>query len=282
MDSSTIRPFIIQNQDNYIMALVHIIIALLCLLGLIITIPLQKWWKSPATQKTFGFWHVTRLRLWIVCLFCLVMVSQDRYRKEKRHSYSNPNAAQSQIDTYKDLYNQALKLPIPVDEDDMDMKGISKKDSEYHYDDIAVMRYYWGGKDVETKQEKGRRYVKSLKDGTWIEVENFTLLQLGAKFINELYDDEYIDYEIYRYYIDPKYSEDGGRYVNDFPCAEDLSAPIEFWDCKGVIDGEYVDTAVKLYYEGIHGHLNIVDRGDEIFVMIRDDARGWVPVDRLE
>lgn len=262
-------------------SLVYSIIALLCLLGLIITIPLQKWWKSPATQKTFGFWHVTRLRLWIVCLLCAVMVGKDQYRKEKRHSY--PNAAQSRLrDRYERLYYQALKLPSLVNEDGIDMKGISEKNSEYYFDDIAVMRYYWGEKDVETKQEKGRRYVKSLKDGTWIEVENFTLLQLGAKFIKELYNDEYIDYEIYRYYIEPKYSEDGGRYVNDFPCAEDLSAPIEFWDCKGVIDGEYVDTAVKLYYEGIHGHLNIVDRGYKISVMIRDDARGWVEVDRID
>ena len=147
-------------------SLAYSIIALLCLLGLIITIPLQKWWKSPATQKTFSFWRVTRLRLWIVCLFCLVMVSQDRYRKEKRHSY--PNAALR--DRYEYLYNQALRLPFPVDKEDVDIKGISKKDSEYYYDDIAVMRYYWGGKDVETKKEKGRKYVKSLRYGNWIEV----------------------------------------------------------------------------------------------------------------
>lgn len=62
------------------------------------------------------------------------MVSQDRYRKEKRHSY--PNAALR--DRYKYLYNQALRLPFPVDKEDVDIKGISKKDSEYYYDDIAV------------------------------------------------------------------------------------------------------------------------------------------------
>ena len=131
--------------------LVYSIIALLCLLGLIITIPLQKWWKSPATQKTFGFWHVTRLRLWIVCLLCVVMA-----KDQKRHSY--PNAAQSRLkDRYERLYDQALKIPFPVDKEGVDIKGISKKESEYYYDDIAVMRYYWGGKDVETKQEKGKR-----------------------------------------------------------------------------------------------------------------------------
>lgn len=233
----------------------------------ILTRILERWCKTPITQKTFSFWSVMRLCLLFVFLM-LDNVIRTRTSKADKLEYVA-------------LYEQALKVPFLSSEDgeDVTLKGISKNNSDYYYDDVAVMHYYLGEEDVETKKEKGRTFVKSLKNKDWIEVENFTLLQLGYKLFDG-YDDERIDYETYRNYIKPQYNENGLRYVNDFPYAEDLRAPIKFWDCKGVIEGKYVDTAVKLYYEGIRGHLNIVDHGDEILVMCRDD-HGWIEVDRI-
>lgn len=177
------------------MTLVFAIIGLLCLLGFIVIIPLQIWWKSPVTKKTFSFWHVVRLYLWIGFLACGFVV----------------------------------KI-------------------------IEEQNYYSFEQRIQRLKERAMKKHE---------------------------DNQFKDYDIYKQYMSPRYC-DGGLVINDFPCAPDLSAPKKFWNCKGVKDGKYVDTAVKLYYEGIHGHLRIEERGDEIFVMIRDDARGWVEVDRID
>lgn len=117
----------------------------------ILTRILERWCKTPITQKTFSFWSVMRLCLLFVFLM-LDNVIRTRTSKADKLEYVA-------------LYEQALKVPFLSSEDgeDVTLKGISKNNSDYYYDDVAVMHYYLGEEDVETKKEKGRTFVKSLK-----------------------------------------------------------------------------------------------------------------------